>query len=141
MTLKTSKLRDAISFALVSGATVIAGTGVAFAQDSSEQQATTLDRIEVTGSRIRQVDVETAQPVVMISREDIQAGGFNTVADILQNIPSAGSPTFSRTSPLVGLSSDARIFSNVVLPEPDSPIMATYSPCSTEKETFDSAVT
>ena len=100
MTLKTTKLRDAISFALVSGATVIAGTGVAFAQDSSEQQATTLDRIEVTGSRIRQVDVETAQPVVMISREDIQAGGFNTVADILQNIPSAGSPTFSRTSPL-----------------------------------------
>ena len=100
MTLKTTKLRDAISFALVSGATVIAGTGVAFAQDSSEQQATTLDRIEVTGSRIRQVDVETAQPVVMISREDIQAGGFNTVADILQNIPSAGSPTFSRTAPL-----------------------------------------
>ncbi len=100
MTLKTTKLRDAISFALVSGATVLAGTGVAFAQDSSEQQATTLDRIEVTGSRIRQVDVETAQPVVMISREDIQAGGFNTVADILQNIPSAGSPTFSRTSPL-----------------------------------------
>ena len=100
MTLKTTKLRDAISFALVSGATVLAGTGVAFAQDSSEQQATTLDRIEVTGSRIRQVDVETAQPVVMISREDIQAGGFNTVADILQNIPSAGSPTFSRTAPL-----------------------------------------
>src|SRR5690606_18652586 len=91
MTLKTTKLRDAISFALVSGATVLAGTGVAFAQDSSEQQATTLDRIEVTGSRIRQVDIETAQPVVMISREDIQAGGFNSVADILQNIPSAGS--------------------------------------------------
>ncbi|MBJ6983538.1 TonB-dependent receptor [Luteimonas sp. MC1750] len=100
MTLKTTKLRDAISFALVSGATVLAGTGVAFAQDSSEQQATTLDRIEVTGSRIRQVDVETAQPVTMISRDEIQAGGFNSVADILQNIPSAGSPTFSRTSPL-----------------------------------------
>ena len=101
MTVKTTKLRDAITFALVSGATVIAGTGVAFAQDSTtEQQATTLDRIEVTGSRIRQVDVETAQPVVTISRDDIQAGGFNSVADILQNIPSAGSPTFSRTSPL-----------------------------------------
>src|SRR5690606_25677284 len=34
------------------------------------------------------------------SRDEIQAGGFNSVADILQNIPSAGSPTFSRTSPL-----------------------------------------
>ncbi len=101
MTLKTTKLRDAISFALVAGATTLAGTGAAFAQDTTTGQATTdLDRIQVTGSRIRQVDIETAQPIVTVSREDIQAGGFNSVADILQNIPSAGSPTFSRTSPL-----------------------------------------
>ncbi|MGY0650669.1 TonB-dependent receptor domain-containing protein [Luteimonas sp. A537] len=101
MTFKTTKLRDAITFALVAGATTLVGTGAAFAQEaSSTDQATTLDRIEVTGSRIRQVDVETAQPVMTISRDDIQAGGFNTVADILANIPSAGSPTFSRTSPL-----------------------------------------
>ncbi|MEN1957393.1 TonB-dependent receptor domain-containing protein [Luteimonas changyuni] len=101
MTLKTTKLRDAITFALVAGATTLVGTGAAFAQEaSSTNQATTLDRIEVTGSRIRQVDVETAQPVMTISRDDIQAGGFNTVADILSNIPSAGAPTFSRTSPL-----------------------------------------
>ena len=100
MTLKTTKLRDAITFALAAGITTIAGTGVAFAQETAAEPATTLDRIQVTGSRIRQVDVETAQPVVTIGREEIQAGGFNTVADILQNIPSAGSPTFSRTSPL-----------------------------------------
>ena len=100
MTLKTTKLRDAITFALAAGITTIAGTGAAFAQETAAEPATTLDRIQVTGSRIRQVDVETAQPVVTIGREEIQAGGFNTVADILQNIPSAGSPTFSRTSPL-----------------------------------------
>ena len=101
MTLKTTKLRDAITFALVAGATTVAGTGIVFAQDSAQQTGTTeLDRIQVTGSRIRQVDIETAQPVVTISREEIQAGGFNTVADILQNLPSAGSPTFSRTAPL-----------------------------------------
>ncbi|MDH5823540.1 TonB-dependent receptor [Luteimonas sp. RD2P54] len=99
MTFKTTQLRDAITLALAAGATALAGTGVAFAQET-EQEATTLDRIEVTGSRIRQVDIETAQPVVTISRDEIQAGGFNTVADLLQNIPSAGSPTFSRTSPL-----------------------------------------
>ena len=101
MTFKTTKLRDAITFALVAGATTVAGTGIVFAQDSAQQTGTTeLDRIQVTGSRIRQVDIETAQPVVTISREEIQAGGFNTVADILQNLPSAGSPTFSRTAPL-----------------------------------------
>ncbi|KAF1696630.1 TonB-dependent receptor domain-containing protein [Pseudoxanthomonas koreensis] len=99
MTHKSNKLRDAICIALIAGAGT---TGAAFAQEAQEGgTATTLDRIEVTGSRIRQVDLETAQPVVTISREDIQAGGFNTVADILQNITSAGSPTFSRTAPLI----------------------------------------
>lgn len=99
MTLKTTKLRNAISFALVAGTAV---TGTAFAQDAApaEQEATTLDRIEVTGSRIRQVDLETAAPVLQISREDIEEQGFNSVADILQNISAAGSPAISRTSPL-----------------------------------------
>ena len=45
------------------------------------------------------------------------------------------------TSPEVGLSSAARMFSSVVLPEPDSPMIARYSPCSTEKVTFESACT
>src|SRR5690606_16452049 len=99
MQFKTHKLRDAITFALVAGATSVAGTGVAFAQDSG-QGATTLDRIEVTGSRIRQVDIETSQPVLMISREEIEGQGFSTVADILQNISAVGSPAFSRASPL-----------------------------------------
>lgn len=96
--LKTNKLRDAITFALVAGTTAFAGTGVAIAQEG--QQATTLDRIQVTGSRIRQVDIETAQPVLSISRQDLEAQGFASVADVLQNISAAGSPAFSRASPL-----------------------------------------
>ena len=40
------------------------------------------------------------------------------------------------TLPLVGLSRAARMFSSVVLPEPDSPMMATYSPGSTAKFTL-----
>ena len=47
----------------------------------------------------------------------------------------------SFTLPAVGLSSAARMFRRVVLPEPDSPIMATYSPSSTEKSTCRRAVT
>jgi len=97
MTLKTTKLRDAITFALVAGATAVAGTGVAFAQDS---EVTTLDRIEVTGSRIRQADIETAQPVFTISRQDIENQGFASVGDILQNMTAAGSPPISRAAPL-----------------------------------------
>ena len=99
MTLKTTKLRDAITFALVAGTTAMAGTGVAFAQEA-DSQATTLDRIEVTGSRIRSADVETAQPVFTISRQAIEEQGFSSVADILQNISAAGSPPISRSAPL-----------------------------------------
>jgi iron complex outermembrane receptor protein len=94
MKCNTHKLRDAVVLALVAGA----GVGSAYAQESGAP--TTLDRIEVTGSRIRQVDVETAQPVLTISRETMQNQGFNSVADILQNISAAGSPAFSRASPL-----------------------------------------
>ena len=103
MTLKTTKLREAIGFALAIGATSIAGTGIALAQEAtntSDQTATTLDRVNVTGSRIRQVDVETAQPVTFVTREDIEKQGFQSVADILQNISATGTPPISRASPL-----------------------------------------
>jgi len=101
MTLKTTPLRDAILFSLAVGTTALAGVGTAAAQESaSDQGATTLDRIEVTGSRIRQVDIETAAPVLQISRDDIEKQGFSSVADILQNITAVGSPAISRTSPL-----------------------------------------
>lgn len=85
MTLKTTQLRDAIAFALVSGATALAGTGVAFAQDSTEQQATTLDRIEVTGSRIKRAEIEGPNPITVISRADMDAAGEISVADFLRN--------------------------------------------------------
>ncbi len=101
MTFKTTQLRDAITFALAVGATAIAGTGVAFAQEAAAKtDPTTLDRIQVTGSRIRQVDIETAQPVLTISRQDIEKQGFQSVADILQNISATGTPPISRASPL-----------------------------------------
>ena len=45
------------------------------------------------------------------------------------------------TTPLVGLSKAAKMFKRVVLPDPDSPIIATYSPSSTLKDTFFKAST
>ena len=48
---------------------------------------------------------------------------------------------FKITCPLVGLSREARMLSKVVFPEPDSPIIATYSPSSTEKLTSFNACT
>ena len=91
-------LGRAIRLALVAGALGSTLTAApAFAQDG---ETTELDRIQVTGSRIRQVEIETAQPVLTITREDIEKQGFQSVADILQNISAAGSPAISRAQPL-----------------------------------------
>src|SRR3546814_5139459 len=66
MTFKTTKRRDAITVALVADATSLVGTGVAFAQDQDQDQestaseTTTLDRIEVTGSRLKRAEIGRA---------------------------------------------------------------------------------
>ncbi len=98
MNLRTPAMRKG----LLPAAIVFALAPVAaMAQDQAQGTGTTeLDRIQVTGSRIRQVDLETAQPVIQITREDLQNQGFSSVADVLENITSAGSPAISRASPL-----------------------------------------
>ncbi|MCF3500114.1 TonB-dependent receptor [Stenotrophomonas maltophilia] len=98
MTSRTTPLGQAIRYALATTATLAALP--AFAQSGSTAAPTTLDRIEITGSRIRQVDVETAQPVLALSRLDIERQGFSSVADILQNVTAMGSPAISRANAL-----------------------------------------
>ena len=74
----------------------------ASAQEATAETSstTTLDRLEVTGSRIRGADMETQQPIITLSRQDIEKQGFTSVADILQNLTSAGSPAISRSDAL-----------------------------------------
>ncbi|AKS41426.1 TonB-dependent receptor plug domain-containing protein [Wenzhouxiangella marina] len=60
-----------------------------FAQDEQEQAE--LDRVQVTGSRIRRSAVEGQSPILTISRSDIQATGLSSVADVLQEMTTGGS--------------------------------------------------
>lgn len=65
----------------------------AFAQDASDD-AVDLSKVEVTGSRIRRVDVETSSPVFTIDRSSIEASGVATLGELLQEMPSiAGAAT------------------------------------------------
>ncbi|CAN7541026.1 TonB-dependent receptor domain-containing protein [Massilia sp. LjRoot122] len=57
-------------------------------------------RVEITGSRIRAVDLETAQPVQVVNQEQIQKSGLVTVGDIVNQLSSVGTPAFSRGSVL-----------------------------------------
>ena len=99
--LKTTKLRDAI--AVVIALSTIAVSGASIAQekkDAAEKETSELDRIEVTGTRIRQIDTETAAPVLTITRAEIEKQGFQSVSDILQNISAMGAPPLTRAQPL-----------------------------------------
>ncbi|MGJ7902245.1 TonB-dependent receptor domain-containing protein [Lysobacter sp. 1R34A] len=95
MTLKTTKLRDAIVFALCVGATSLAGTGLASAQDAAApaaapaEDATTLDRIQVTGSRISIPGLTTNSPVMTVDREEIDRNQPVTAEDFLKILPGA----------------------------------------------------
>lgn len=96
MNCKTTKLRDAIAFALAVGVTSVAGTGVALAQETTppaeapaEDTATTLDRIEVTGSRISIPGLTTNSPITTVEREDIKRAQPVSAEDFIKLIPGA----------------------------------------------------
>ncbi|TGW15636.1 TonB-dependent receptor [Stenotrophomonas maltophilia] len=72
----------------------------AHAQTDGDKTPKNLDRIQVTGSAIRSVDIETQQPIIAITRSMIEHQGFTTIADLLQNLTSTGSPAISRARAL-----------------------------------------
>ncbi len=73
----------------------------AFASAQEAASGTTdLDRISVTGSRIRGAAMETQQPILTMTRETLEKQGFSSVADVLNNMTSAGSPAISRSESL-----------------------------------------
>ncbi|GGA42382.1 TonB-dependent receptor plug domain-containing protein [Dyella nitratireducens] len=71
------------------------------ANDSSapDTQGKPLQVIQVTGSLIRSVDIEQAQPVVTISAQDIQHQGFATLGQLLQNLTSTSTADISKSNP------------------------------------------
>ena len=81
-------LTQAISTTLCAGAaaSMALASGVVFAQDDSDDndEGVELDRVQVTGSRIKRVDVEGSTPVTTIKREDIDLAGDSTVAELLR---------------------------------------------------------
>lgn len=99
MTLKTSKLRDAIAYALVVGAVGLSGP--ALAQDTTaqepaptaQQEATELDTIVVTGTRIQSQTVTSSSPVTEIQQEEFKFTGATKVEDLINQYPQL-SPAF-----------------------------------------------
>jgi len=74
------------------------------AQASAEDATQTLDRIQVTGSRISRADIEGAVPVTVIDRATIDASGKVSVSDLLRD---ATFSSFGNFRPQSGSSAQA----------------------------------
>ncbi|RCU49404.1 TonB-dependent receptor [Corallincola holothuriorum] len=79
----SSKLAKAVRLAMIGGAFASAATAVpAYAADEE------VERIEVTGSRIKRTDLETASPVSIISAQDLMEKGITRIDDALRQMTS-----------------------------------------------------
>lgn len=85
MTVNRNLLSEAVRFGLAAGAVGLIGTVAAPAYAQQGEQATELDRIEVTGSRIKRAEIEGPSPITVIDRADIDVSGELSVADFLRN--------------------------------------------------------
>ena len=63
--------------------------GLALAQEPAAD-ATTLDTVTVTGTRIKQTNAVTAQPVFVLDRQKIEQTGVQSVGEILQQLTASG---------------------------------------------------
>jgi iron complex outermembrane receptor protein len=62
----------------------------AYAQEQEQEQK--MHRVEITGSSIKRIDSETALPVQMITREEIDKMGVTTAAELVKNISANTAP-------------------------------------------------
>lgn len=78
-TFKKSALKIAITSALLTGANF----NLAAAEEAS---ASEVERIQVTGSRIKRTDMEAASPVVTLTSVEMESRGFSSVQDVLDSL-------------------------------------------------------
>ena len=73
--------------ALLAVPALLAGLPVSVLAQDATKDSPKLETIEVTGSNIRRVDIETANPVVTIDKAAIQRSGKQTLGDLIQDLP------------------------------------------------------
>lgn len=62
---------------------------------AEETTAKGLERIQVTGSRIKRTEIEGPSPVQSIDKDQIKSMGYDNLQQLLERMPVAGSGTFS----------------------------------------------
>ena len=100
MNIARDTLTEAIKRALgltFSVTTVMGGT-VAMAQDDVDD-GEEIEEILITGSKIQRANLDNANPVTVVSRDDMLVTGITDVGDLIQRLPSmSGSPIGTTTN-------------------------------------------
>jgi len=79
---------------LAAAALVVSSSPDVRAQDDVRQEQS-LQKVEVTGTRLRRTDSETPAPVQVIGREEIARSGAASLQEVLQKLPANNSGTFN----------------------------------------------
>jgi iron complex outermembrane receptor protein len=88
--------RSVIAVALTLGGTSIASAQIGSGSDGNSgngEQTQQTQRVYVTGSNIKRTDTETASPVTVLRRQDIQQTGASTVRGVLDTLTSFDTST------------------------------------------------
>src|ERR1700685_3264518 len=100
--MNSNQISKAVRLALVAGAVSAVAAPAAFAggapgpstttttNTTNNQSTAQLGKIEVTGTRIKRTDVETAQPVTILTASQLKATGLTSIGDILQTVSQSG---------------------------------------------------
>ncbi|RUO25392.1 TonB-dependent receptor [Aliidiomarina minuta] len=86
-----NKVSRSVRWALVMGVAGVSCSMPLYAQQAAEANDEVVEerfeRVQVTGSRIRRTDTETASPVHVVTAEDIRATGFTRIEDLMATLP------------------------------------------------------
>lgn len=111
--LKRSRLTAALLTALVLPGVALAQSNETPQEETASNSATadntTLDKVQVVGSRIKRVDIEGASPVQVITRADIDREGFQTVGDMLQTLTQNTTGSFTGDLAVTGFTPNAQV--------------------------------
>ncbi len=97
---KTKKLATAVRFACISSLGLLGLSAGQVAAQEATPDDDNVEKIAVTGSRIKRTDMETATPVTIFSAEDIAKSGISTLSEFLRYSTASGAGTNTESATL-----------------------------------------
>lgn len=96
---KNSLIANSVRFALVGGVVTAAfASSFAIAAEEEKTEFEEIEKIEVTGSRLRTTDMQGFSPVQVIDSKDIDMSSVANIQELLLKNPAFGTPGISRTN-------------------------------------------